>query len=144
MMKNKDARSLSPAAQEALRLRAAQTIAAGMKQTEAVHVFGRGMVGAHLVVGLGETEQEMAGVIQQLNDLGCVTHLFSFFPEQGTPMDSFPQPSYGHYRRVQLARYMINEGRGRYEQMRFDAAGRSVDFATMLKNVPEPAARASQ
>jgi len=40
MMKNKDARSLSPAAQEALRLRAVQAITAGMKQTEAVRVFG--------------------------------------------------------------------------------------------------------
>ena len=40
MMKNKDARSLSPAAQEALRLRAVQAIGGGMKQTDAVHVFG--------------------------------------------------------------------------------------------------------
>jgi transposase len=40
MMKNKDARSLSPDAQEALRLRAVQAIAAGMRQTEVVRVFG--------------------------------------------------------------------------------------------------------
>ena len=40
MMKNKDARSLSPAAQEALRLRVVQAIGGGMKQTDAVHVFG--------------------------------------------------------------------------------------------------------
>jgi len=97
---------------------------------ESTHIFGRGMVGAHLVVGLGETEREMAGVMQQLNDLGCVTHLFSFFPEAGTPMGHFPQPSYGHYRRAQLARYMIDEGHGRYEAMRFDDAGRVVDFGT--------------
>jgi transposase len=38
--KNKDARSLSCDAQETLRLRAIQAIAAGMRQTEAARVFG--------------------------------------------------------------------------------------------------------
>lgn len=39
-MKNKDARSLSPAAQEALRVRTVQAVVGGMKQAEAVRVFG--------------------------------------------------------------------------------------------------------
>ncbi len=37
----------------------------------AVGIFGRGMVGAHLVVGLGETEQEMVETIQKLHDAGA-------------------------------------------------------------------------
>ena len=40
MMKNKEARFLSPKAQEALRLRTVEAIQNGMKQTEAVRVFG--------------------------------------------------------------------------------------------------------
>jgi transposase len=40
MLNHKDARSLSPQAQEALRLRTVQAIQNGMKQTEAVRVFG--------------------------------------------------------------------------------------------------------
>lgn len=40
MMNCKDARSLSPQAQEALRLRTVQAVVAGMKQTQAVRVFG--------------------------------------------------------------------------------------------------------
>ena len=40
MMNHKDARSLSSDAQEALRLRTVQAIIGGMKQTEAVRVFG--------------------------------------------------------------------------------------------------------
>jgi transposase len=40
MTNHKDARSLSPQAQEALRLRAVQAIQDGMKQAEAVRVFG--------------------------------------------------------------------------------------------------------
>ena len=95
---------------------------------EAARVFGRHKAGVHLIVGLGETEQEMIATIQRAHDLGAYTHLFSFFPEGGTPMDDHPQPSYGQYRRVQLARYVINQERGRYEQMDFDDAGQVVDF----------------
>ena len=72
----------------------------------AVAVFGRGKVGVHLIVGLGETEQEMIQTIQKAHDMGAHTHLFSFFPEYGSLLDDWPQPSYGQYRRVQLARYL--------------------------------------
>ncbi len=95
---------------------------------EAVRVFGRFKVGVHLIVGLGETEQEMIATIQRAHDLGAHTHLFSFFPEDGTAMDDYPQPPYGQYRRVQLARYLINREYGRYEQMGFNEAGQVVDF----------------
>nr|HID13139.1 radical SAM protein [Anaerolineae bacterium] len=95
---------------------------------EAVRIFGRYKVGVHLIVGLGETEKEMIATIQRAHDLGAHTHLFSFFPEGGTPMDDHPQPSYGQYRRVQLARYIINEEYGRYEEMDFNDAGQVVDF----------------
>jgi biotin synthase-related radical SAM superfamily protein len=95
---------------------------------EAAHVFGRAKVGVHLIVGLGETEQEMIATIQRAHDLGAHTHLFSFFPEHGTEMDECSQPTYGQYRRVQLARYIINQEHGRYEQMDFNDAGQVVDF----------------
>ena len=95
---------------------------------EAVRIFGRYKVGVHLIVGLGETEQEMIITIQRAHDLGAHTHLFSFYPESGSPMEDHPQPSYGHYRRVQLARYIINKDYGRYEQMDFNAAGQVVDL----------------
>jgi len=65
-------------------------------------IFGRGKAGVHLIVGLGETEQQMIATIQRAHDMGAETHLFSFFPEAGTAMEGHPQPSYGRYRRVQL------------------------------------------
>lgn len=95
---------------------------------EAVRIMGPYKVGVHLIVGLGETEEQMIATIQRAHDMGAHTHLFSFFPEAGTPMEHHPQPTYGHYRRVQLARYIINKGYGRYEGMRFNAAGQVVDF----------------
>ena len=95
---------------------------------ECARVFGRYKAGVHIIVGLGETEQEMIATIQRAQDLGAHTHLFSFFPESGTAMDDHAQPTYGQYRRVQLARYIINQERGSYQQMDFNAAGQVVDF----------------
>ena len=95
---------------------------------EAVRIFGRYKVGVHLIVGLGETEQEMIATIQRAHDIGAHTHLFSFFPEGGSLMEDHSQPSYGHYRRVQLARYIIKQDYGRYEQMDFNEAGQVVHF----------------
>ncbi|MEA3377851.1 MAG: radical SAM protein [Chloroflexota bacterium] len=104
---------------------------------EAVGVFGPYRVGVHLIVGLGETEREMIETIQRAHDLGAHTHLFSFFPEGGTPVDDLPQPGYGQYRRVQLARYVINHERGRAEAMRFNAAGQVVDFGLEAEEIKE-------
>ncbi len=59
---------------------------------EAVEVFGRGNVGVHFIVGLGETEREMVEAIQRAHDLGVPTHLFSFFPEEGSLLENRPQP----------------------------------------------------
>jgi len=95
---------------------------------ESGRLFGRGKAGVHLIVGLGETEEEMIAAIQRAHDLGAHTHLFSFFPEAGTSLDGHGQPSYGQYRRVQLARYLIDREMARGEQMTFDAQGRIVAF----------------
>ena len=95
---------------------------------DAVEVFGRYNAGAHLIVGLGERELDMVNAIQRAQDLGASTHLFSFFPEEKSPMENFNQPPIGQYRRIQLARYVINKGIGRAEDMRFDERGRIIDF----------------
>jgi lipoyl synthase len=94
----------------------------------ATGVFGRYYAGIHLIVGLGETEKEMVGTIRKGQDLGAYTHLFSFFPEKGSPMEKIPLPPVGQYRRIQLARWIINEGLGTLNRMRFDETGALVDF----------------
>ncbi len=101
----------------------------------AVEVFGSYRVGVHLIVGLGETEREMIETVQRAHDLGAHTHLFSFFPEGGTPVDNWPQPSYGQYRRVQLARSIINQEYGRSGAMTFNAAGQVVDFGLDIEDI---------
>jgi biotin synthase len=99
----------------------------------AVGVFGKFHVGIHLIVGLGETEKEMVEAIQKGQDMGTHTHLFSFFPEKGSPMEQHPPPSISQYRRIQLARWIINEAMGSGHQMRFDEMGRLVDFGVDIE-----------
>jgi biotin synthase-related radical SAM superfamily protein len=95
---------------------------------DAVTVFGRGMVGVHLIVGLGETEVEMVEAIQTAHDRGACTHLFSFYPEEGSAMERWKRPDIGSYHRVQLARHIIDNGLGRADGMNFDRKGRITGF----------------
>ncbi len=94
----------------------------------AVSVFGRSYVGIHLIVGLGETEKEMVDAIQRGQEMGAYTHLFSFFPEKGSPMAKHPSPPLDQYRRIQIARWIINESLGSARQMKFDENGKLIGF----------------
>jgi biotin synthase len=94
----------------------------------AVDVFGEGNAGVHLMVGMGETEQDMCAAIQRARNMGGRTHLFSFFPEQGSALAAHPRPSVVHYRHIQFARYLIDQGLARAGQFGFDDQGRIVDF----------------
>ncbi|MEW5768039.1 MAG: radical SAM protein [bacterium] len=95
---------------------------------EAVGVFGKDKTGCHLIVGLGETEQEMVETIQRVRDLGARTHLFSFHPEVGSLLEDSPSCDVGQYRRVQLSRYLIDHGLSSKYQMSFDDQGRIINF----------------
>ncbi|PWM42893.1 MAG: radical SAM protein [Clostridiales bacterium] len=88
---------------------------------DAADVFGRGKVGVHLIVGLGETEEEMIKMIDLVwQQVSAPTHLFSFFPERGSIEGGRIQPPVEKYRRVQLARWFINNNYSSYEKMKFE------------------------
>ena len=91
-------------------------------------VFGPQKFGAHIIVGMGETEHEVLALVQQLVDLGGHSHLFCFFPEQGSLMDHLPATPRDQWRRVQLARYLIDYAGVRVDQMSFDAEGRVTGY----------------
>ena len=50
--------------------------------------------------------------------------MFAFFPERGSLMDHLPPAPRPQWRRIQLARYLIDYRNHRLEQMRFDAKAR--------------------
>ena len=86
---------------------------------EAVEVFGRGSVTTHLIIGLGESEEEAIRMIQSCMDMGVYPALFAFTPIPGTRLENNPQPPLGYYRRVQLAHYLVTKSIARYEDMEF-------------------------
>jgi lipoyl synthase len=94
----------------------------------AAEVFGPEKFGAHLICGMGETEREMLEVCQRIRDLGGHNHMFAFFPERGSLMEDWPACDRGQWRRVQLARFVIDYAGGHRSRMLFDEQGRVIDF----------------
>jgi biotin synthase-related radical SAM superfamily protein len=93
---------------------------------DAKRVFG-GEVSTHLIVGLGESEEEMVRTIQLLHDKGITVALFAFTPIPGTPLSNHPRPDISSYRRVQVARFLIVKDVTRAERMVFEG-GRILNF----------------
>jgi biotin synthase-related radical SAM superfamily protein len=87
-------------------------------------------VSTHLIVGLGESEQEMVRAIQFLHDKGVTIGLFAFTPIAGTPLADYSQPDLASYRRIQLARHLIVNGIIRSELVRFNG-DRIVNFGVI-------------
>lgn len=83
-----------------------------------------GRAAVHLIVGLGETEREMAERVQWAHDLGVTAGLFAFTPVRGTHLAHKAPPSLAAYRRMQAARWLIVHDLVRIEGMEFDADGR--------------------
>jgi biotin synthase-related radical SAM superfamily protein len=96
--------------------------------SEAVEVFGKGNVSTHVIVGLGETERQATQVIQKCIDMNVLPALFAFTPIRGTRLEKTPPPSLESYRRIQLARYLMVEGRSRFEDLCFDEEDKIVSF----------------
>ncbi|MBN6742800.1 radical SAM protein [Acidithiobacillus ferrivorans] len=94
----------------------------------AAEIYGPEKFGAHLICGMGETEQEILAVCQKMKDMGGHNHMFAFFPEKGSMMEDWDAVPQDHWRRVQLGRFLIDYAGGRYEDMGFDVYGRVADF----------------
>lgn len=95
---------------------------------EAIDIFGTRNAGSHFVTGMGETEKQMVDIIQKIQDMGGWTHLFSFYPEPGSQMFDHPMPAMDHYRRIQIARYLIDEKHSRARRFGYDKDWKIIDF----------------
>ncbi len=98
-------------------------------------IFGRQKFGAHIIIGMGETESQALELVQRLVDLGGHSHMFCFFPERGSLMDHLPATPRDQWRRVQLGRYLIDFRGARVERMSFDGEGRVVDYGVPRSEV---------
>lgn len=101
---------------------------------KAVQVFGRDHVSVHFIVGLGETEEEMVQAIAKAGHCGAQAHLFSFCPEPGSALAGLRPPSFGHYRRIQLAAYLLNNRQIESRAVEFEG-GRIIGFGRPLSEL---------
>jgi biotin synthase-related radical SAM superfamily protein len=95
---------------------------------QATEIFGKNRTGCHLIVGMGETELQMVKMFQTVRDLGARTHLFSFYPESGSMLSGRPAAPVDQYRRMQMARYVIDRGIARMGVMTFSSEGRLISL----------------
>lgn len=95
-----------------------------------------GRIGTHLIVGLGETEEEMIEMIQEMYDRRITAALFAFTPIKGTQMEQMPQPPIDSYRRIQIAHYLIKQKLRRKEDMSFES-GKIVGLSGTFNPIRE-------
>jgi len=99
----------------------------------ALRIFGKGNVGTHLMVGLGETETDAAELIQKLHDLGAYSALFAYTPIENTQLKR-EKPTLQYYRRIQLLHYIISKNISGIDGMEF-ADGRVGDFGIDVEDI---------
>ncbi len=87
-----------------------------------------GRAAAHLIVGLGETEQEMVQTMQTLHNWGVTVGLFAFTPVRGTHMEDVAPPPLAVYRHMQVARHLIAHALAGADDFAFSSDGRLSDF----------------
>ena len=68
-----------------------------------VEIFGKG--NTHIIVGLGESDEDIINVMERLRDMGVYTALFSY-----TPVNGGNPPPMGRYRAIQIAHRIIYDG----------------------------------
>lgn len=93
-----------------------------------------GHIATHLIVGLGESEEEMVKCLQKMYDFGITVALFAFTPVKGTRLEKLPPPEMAHYRKVQVAHDLLRQGLGRMEQFAF-GGGKITYFGCLLNDL---------
>ncbi len=89
-------------------------------------IFGPMNVNCHIIVGLGETDNDLFNLFYQLKDEQIAGYLFSFNPEPGTATQDLPRQPIHRHRRVQLVKYLIENEALPREALSYDEAGSLV------------------
>jgi biotin synthase len=80
----------------------------------------------HLLIGLGEKEKEAIELMQQLDAWEVGIALFAFTPVKGTRLEKWKRPTINSYRRVQIARWLIENNL--QSRFKFNSKGESIQF----------------
>ncbi|WGS65391.1 radical SAM protein [Marinitoga aeolica] len=68
-----------------------------------------GKITTHIIVGLGETDEELVNLMLEMKKYNILVSLFSFTPIKGTEFENVKPPSLERYRKIQFAREIIEK-----------------------------------
>ncbi len=86
-------------------------------------LFGPWKVNCHTLVGLGETDADLVDIFCRLRDRQIFSYLFCFNPEPDSRLAEHPKSPIGRWRRIQLAKHLIETEGFEAAQFSFDAEG---------------------
>ncbi len=89
-------------------------------------IFGPWKVNCHTLVGLGESDADLMAIFARLLDRQIFSYLFCFNPEPDSRMGDLPKTPLERWRRVQLAKFLLEERGIAPEQFEYDDDGALV------------------
>jgi lipoyl synthase len=86
-------------------------------------IYGPWKVNCHTLVGLGESDRELVAIFARLLDRQIFSYLFCFNPEPDSRMAGHPKSVVRRWRRIQLAKFLLEERGVDPEAFGYDDAG---------------------
>ncbi len=96
---------------------------------QAREIYGPWKVNCHLLVGLGETDRELMTLFARLLERQIFSYLFCFNPEPDSRMGAHPKSTVTRWRRIQLAKFLLEERGLAPGAFGYDAAGALTEIA---------------
>jgi biotin synthase-related radical SAM superfamily protein len=100
-------------------------------------IFGPWKVNCHTLVGLGETDADLLGIFARLLDRQIFSYLFCFNPEPDSRMGGRSKTPLRRWRRIQLAKFLLEERGLDPSAFRFDDDGALVRILAPRELVEE-------
>jgi len=87
-----------------------------------------GKIATHIIVGLGESDEDIVDTLLKMNKYGIIVSLFVFTPIKGTKLESYSSPSLERYRKIQYVHYIIEHFNVTKDIFSFDSNGNIMKF----------------
>ena len=93
---------------------------------DARDIFGPWKVNCHVLVGLGESDADLAAMFVRLRDSQVLSYLFCFNPEPDSRLAAHPKSTLRRWRRAQVVKHLVEEEAFGLDNLDFDGDGNLV------------------
>ncbi len=90
-------------------------------------------IATHIIIGMGETEKEVVEMMDHLYQNHVIVALFAFTPIKGTELQDHKRPEIESYRRIQIARWLLEKKMVTVKDFSFNENGEIVDFGVDIE-----------